>query len=719
MKALFRTGAIALISFGLYACQMTPDTDSIAQAPSAEKRPSERTYHGKTLEDDYLWLKDTSYPVIDDPDILDYLQRENLWYQQQMASREDLVNTLFEEMKGRTEEERSAVPWRDGAYIYRWRYIAGSEYRLWERKPVEGGDYVTILDESLEAEGLEFFSRGNFLVSPNGRMLAWSADRDGSERQKLFVDDLVSGRRYDDGLDKVSAGDIAWGTDNESLLYMPFEDDGWYRQRVRVHRVGSSHKKDTEVFYNPDRRLDLSLGESQSREYILIQLNDLTKSETYYLRTSDTTATPTVISPMRDDHYYSVDHGHGRFYIRSNDRHINFRIVTASEADPTEGNWQELLPASDEVYYQDMALLSNFVAVEEVSEGLKRIRIHAVDGKEHHVQFPEEAYTASLGDNPSIDAEFLRIDYESMITPETVYDYRPDSKKLELRQQQEIPSGYDKQNYVTTRLWATARDKVLVPVSVVHHKSISPDGSAPVLLYGYGAYSYGEYPNFSSKRLSLLDRGVVYAIAHVRGGDELGYQWYLDGKLEKRTNTFNDFVDAGRYLSANGYGTESGIAIMGGSAGGELVGAAVIQAPELWRAAVLEVPFVDVLNTILDASLPLTPPEWPEWGNPIESPEAFELIRSYSPYDNIEARDYPPMLVSGGLNDPRVTYWEPAKWTAKMRALKTDDNELIMHINMGAGHQGKTGRYTALHEVAEVYAFILSHLDADDTGIDN
>lgn len=715
MKPLPLFAVVTLVLTGLYACQVTSDAGFLTEAPRAEQRPTERTFHGEVLRDDYFWLRDQSYPVVDDPDILAYLQRENLWYQQQMSPRNALIDKLFEEMKGRMEEELSAVPWRDQGYIYRWRYIPGSEYRLWERKPVSGGDYVTILDESREADGFDYFSVGNFQVSPDGRKLAWSADFDGSERERLIVDDLVTGQRHNDDLENIAAGNMAWSSDSATLLYSPIEQDGWFVQRVRSHRIGTSPDQDVELFYNPDRSLFLDLYESQSRKYVLIGLNHWDRSEVRYLRTDDITATPTLISPMRDGHQYKVDHGHDRFYIRTNDKHINFRIVTAPESDPSEHNWVELLPPSDEIYYRDLAILRDFIAVEEMSRGLRRVRVRSFDGTEHYVQFPENIYAASLGNNPSIDADFVRIDYESMITPKTVYDYQPGSEELVLRQQQVIPTGYNKRDYVTTRLWAPARDNVLVPVSLVHHRNVPVDGTAPVLLYGYGAYGYGTAPGFSSARLSLLDRGVVYAIAHVRGGDEMGYQWYLDGKLEKRPNTFNDFVDSARYLAEKGYGTEGGFAIMGASAGGELMGAAVIQAPGLWRAAVLQVPFVDVLNTMLDSSLPLTPPEWSEWGNPIESSEAFDLIRSYSPYDNIEARSYPPMMVTGGLNDPRVTYWEPAKWTAKMRALKTDDNELVLKINMGAGHHGKSGRYTHLRELAESYAFILTQLNVTDS----
>ena len=701
----------ALLLLLLTACQSTPATTTPAAAPQAEPRPSTRSYHGKVLQDDYLWLKDSSYPVVDDADILAYLEQENRWFEQQMAPRQALVDTLFTEMKGRVEDDVTEVPWRAGDYYYRWRFAPGSEYRLWERRPVAGGDYVVILDEAAEAQGLEFFTRGTFSVSPDGRYLAWGADINGSERYRLVLDDLETGQRFDDGIDNSSAGDIAWAADSRTVYYGELEPDGWYTQRVKSHRIGTPAEEDRQVFYNPDRGFFLTLTESASREYAVLELDNRTTSEVHYFPTNAAVASPQLFTARRDGLRYSVDHGNGLFYVLTNDQHINYRIATTGESATDEAHWQTLLPPSDEVYYKQFAIFENFLAVQEVSEGLNRIRIREHSGAEHHVAFPETVYTASLERNADIHADTVRIGYESMITPYTVYDYAPAGRQLQLRRQQQIPSGYDKAAYTTTRIWAPARDGARVPVSLVYRKDVALDGSAPLVIEGYGAYGYGLEPYFSTARLSLLDRGVVYVIAHVRGGDELGRQWYLDGKLEQRTNTFNDFVDSSRYLVAQGYGREGDIAIIGGSAGGELIGAAVVQAPELYRAAILQVPFVDVLNTMLDDSLPLTPPEWEEWGNPITSPAAFDLLRSYSPYDNIAARDYPAMLVTGGLNDPRVTYWEPAKWTAKMRALKTDDNELILNINMGAGHQGRSGRYAALHEKAEEYAFILTQLD--------
>jgi oligopeptidase B len=441
---------------------------------------------------------------------------------------------------------------------------------------------------------------------------------------------------------------------------------------------------------------------------------DHQSSEVRFVDLDEPTGKAQLVAKRRENVMYTMDHGNDQFYILVNDEHANFRVATAPVADPEPKNWRTLLAPSDDIYYRDINVFKDFLAVEEMSNALSKIRIRSHSGDEHYVKFPEPLYTSSLGYNPAYDTPSLRVSYESMITPDSTYDYQLSKRELVLLKRQVIPSGFDASAYVTERRWAPTRDGVKVPISLVYRKDVSLDGKAPLYLTAYGAYGSAMAPSFSALRLSLLERGVVFAIAHVRGGDELGYSWYLDGKLDKRLNTFNDFIDSAQYLINENYSEAGRIAIAGGSAGGELVGAAIIQAPQLWGAAVLDVPFVDVLNTMLDASLPLTPPEWQEWGNPIESKEVFEFIRSYSPYDNIESRDYPPMLVTGGLNDPRVTYWEPAKWTAKMRALKTDNNELIMKIDMEAGHGGKSGRYDSVYEFAEQIAFILDQLDVEN-----
>ena len=453
----------------------------------------------------------------------------------------------------------------------------------------------------------------------------------------------------------------------------------------------------------------MSLGRSQSRAFALISTGDHATNEVYLLPMDDFAATPVLVSPRRTDRQYNVDEREGTLYIRVNDTHPNFRVVTAPVSKP--GDWTELIAGDDRHYIQSVTTFENLLVVEERVDGLSQIRLRDyASGAERYIAFPEASFVAALSHNPEYRVDRLRIGYESMVTPNTVYDYHIADDRLETLKVREIPSGYDASKYATERLMAPSRDGTLIPVSVVYRRDFVKDGSGPLHIQGYGAYGYAYPPGFSANRLSLLDRGFACAIAHIRGGDDLGYRWYLDGKLEKRTNTFNDFVDVTRFLIAQGFAAPGRVTAAGGSAGGELMGAIVNQAPELYGAVAAHVPFVDVLNTMLDGTLPLTPGEWSEWGNPIEDKAAFDFIRSYSPYDNVTAQAYPPMLVTAGLSDPRVTYWEPAKWVAKLRATKTDRNLLLLKTNMGAGHGGKSGRYVSLEEAAEEYAFLITQV---------
>ena len=469
-------------------------------------------------------------------------------------------------------------------------------------------------------------------------------------------------------------------------------------------------EQDSVVYEETDPGFFVSVWATTSEEYIVIGSGDHVTSEVRLLRASGPGAEPVLVSPRRTDHEYSVDHQGDRFVIRTNDTHKNSRLATAPEDDPTEKSWMPLVDASDSHYIRGFAAFKDFITVQERIDGLDHVRLIDRAGESTYIPFPESAYTAHMGNNPEFQTDTLRLGYSSMVTPDTVFDYHLDTEELEVRKVQQIPSGYEASAYVTERILANARDGVQVPVSLVRREDTPVDGTAPLYLYGYGAYGLAIPPGFSTSILSLLDRGFVFAIAHIRGGDDLGYHWYEAGKLDRRTNAFNDFVDVASFLIQKGYSAEGRIVISGGSAGGQLVGAALNQAPELWGTVVAHVPFVDTLNTILDDTLPLTPIEWPEWGNPIEDKAAFEHIASYSPYDQLKERDYPPILVTAGLNDPRVTYWEPAKYVAKLRTLKMDDNLLLFKTNMGAGHGGRSGRYEQLYEDAEEYAFILTNM---------
>ena len=524
----------------------------------------------------------------------------------------------------------------------------------------------------------------------------------------MVVKDLDTGELLGDEIED-TIGSAVWVTDDASFFYTVV-DENWRPREVRRHVLGGPVEEDAVVYVEDDPGFFVRVFVTASREYIVISAGDIVTSEVRLVPASEPDSEPVLVSPRRAGHEYSVDHQGDRFVIRTNDTHKNARLATAPPDDPTEPAWTPLVDASDSHYIRGFEAFQDFIAVEERIDGLDHVRLINRAEESTYIPFPEATYTAYVGTNEEFRTDTVRLEYTSMVTPSTVFDYHIGTGELETRQVQRIPSGYDASQYVTGRVVATARDGVQVPVSVVRRRDTPVDGTAPLYIYAYGSYGYAVPPSFSASRLSLLDRGFIFAIAHVRGGDDLGYHWYEAGKLDRRINTFNDFVDVARSLIAQGYGGEGRVAISGGSAGGQVMGAVVNQAPELWGAVAAHVPFVDVLNTILDDTLPLTPIEWPEWGNPIEDEAAFEYIRSYSPYDQLEPRDYPPMLVTAGLNDPRVTYWEPAKYVAKLRKLKTDDNVVLLKTNMGAGHGGKSGRYDRLYEVAEEYTFFLVNM---------
>ena len=684
--------------------------------PVADTRPHSFTHHGITIEDPWHWLRDPNYPTVEDPDVLAYLTAENEYFDAMMSPHKNLIDNIYEEIKGRQQPDLSSVPSKSDEWYYQWRFEEGSQYRVWLRWPVDGpnareaptADAQTILDEPTLAKDHEYFRLGSMSVSNNGSLLAYSTDTDGSERFRMVVKNLDTGEMLEDEIENTIGGAV-WASDDASFLYT-LVDENWRPWQVRLHILGEPVEQDTVVYEEPDPGFFVSVWSTTSEEYIVIGSGDHVTSEVRLLRASDPGAEPVLVSPRRTGHEYSVDHQGDRFVIRTNDTHKNSRLATAPEDDPTEKSWMPLVDASDSHYIRGFAAFKDFITVQERIDGLDHVRLIDRAGESTYIPFPESAYTAHMGNNPEFQTDTLRLGYSSMVTPDTVFDYHLDTEELEVRKVQQIPSGYEASAYVTERILARARDGVQVPVSLVRRKDTPVDGTAPLYLYGYGAYGLAIPPGFSTSILSLLDRGFVFAIAHIRGGDDLGYHWYEAGKLDRRTNAFNDFVDVARFLIQKGYSAEGRIVISGGSAGGQLVGAALNQAPELWGTVVAHVPFVDTLNTILDDTLPLTPIEWPEWGNPIEDKAAFEHIASYSPYDQLKERYYPPILVTAGLNDPRVTYWEPAKYVAKLRTLKMDDNLLLFKTNMGAGHGGRSGRYEQLYEDAEEYAFILTNM---------
>ena len=668
-----------------------------------EGSPISTTHHGIQLDDPYAWLRDPAYPTVSDPRILEFLERENRAFEDWARPLQPAIDGIAAELKGRIKEDDASVPVENDGYLYRWRFATGAQYRRWYRQPVGGGDEQLVLDEPALAEGLAYFRLSDLQPSPDGKLLAYAVDTNGSERFTIRVKDVASGALLADVIDE-TAGGIVWSADGTMLLYARLNPE-WRPYQVLAHRLGAEAPPAL-VYEEQDPGFRVSVHRSQSRELILVSTGDHVTTEVLFAPAADPLATLRQAARRQAGVMNEVDHGGGRLVIRSNDTHRNFRVATATLAAPLE--WRELIAGSDRHYIRSVTPFGALMAIEERIEGLDQIRLRDWDGAERYVRFPDAAYEVHLGANPMPAPERLRIVYSALNRPLTEFDADPATGQLATLKVQEIPSGYDANAYTTERLMAPARDGARIPISIVHRRDWQRRRGAPLHLYGYGAYGLGMEPSFSAARVSLLDRGFAYAIAHIRGGDELGRGWYEDGKLERRWNTFNDFIDAARFLIEEGYAEAGSISISGGSAGGQLMGVAANVAPELWRAVVAHVPFVDSLNTMLDGSLPLTPPEWPEWGNPITDEAAFRYILSYSPYENVSAQAYPPMLVTAGLNDPRVTYWEPAKWVAKLRATKTDDHLLLLKTNMTAGHGGRSGRFEALREVAEAYVFILS-----------
>ena len=680
--------------------------------PVAQRRPYRHSYHGVDLDDPYFWLQDPGYPQVEDTDVLAYLDEENAYFESWYEPHQGLTQTLFEELKGRKPEQDESVPYEKNGYRYQWRFNAGDQYRVWLRQSAtdESEQWATLLNENTLAEGCEYFRLGALAVSPDGTMLAFSTDTNGSERFTLKVIEIASGEVLTTAIENC-AGSVIWSADSHGFAYR-LVNENWRPDKALYRELTSG--EDTLLYQEKDDSFFVGLGLSQSEQLMFISSGDHVTSEVRFVPRDNLRAEQTLIATRREGHEYDVEHQGdnaetGRLIIRSNRNHPNFDLFETPVATPEEVHWQILLPGDESHYLMGHVAFADALVVCLRINGLDQVQIVDNSGS-HLIEFPEPAYSVDLGTNPNYRTNALRLAYTSMVTPHTVFDYHWQTKSLTRLKVQEIPGGYEASDFVSERRQVIARDGAQVPMSVVRHKDTPIDGTAPIYLYGYGAYGHAIPPSFSSNVISLLERGFSFAIAHIRGGDDLGYHWYTAGKLQERTNTFNDFVDCARHLIDSGYTQAGKIAIGGGSAGGELMGAVVNQAPELFGAVAAHVPFVDVLTTMLNPDLPLTPMEWPEWGNPIDDEEAFHYMRSYSPVDQVRAQNYPPMLVTAGLNDPRVTYWEPAKWVAKLRHTKTDDNILLLKTNMGAGHGGQSGRFTALQELAEEYAFFLAHL---------
>ena len=681
--------------------------------PIAQRRPSRRTLHGVTVTDDYAWLKDEKWqevlrdPSLLDPDIRAYLEAENAYAEERLGPTQALQKALVAEMRGRIKEDDSGVPTPDGPFAYLWKFREGGQHQQMGRTPRDGGDMQTILDGDALAKQSTYFKFGGTRHSPDHRLEAWSADLLGSEFYTLRV------RRWDTGEDlpdilTETSGSVVWGGDGSFFFYVGV-DENHRPLKVYRHRLGTAQADDVLVYEEKNVGWFTRIGESASGRFCVVSGGDHDTTEQWLIDLSSPDAEPRLVAPREKGVRYSVaDRGDELFILTNEGDAIDFRVATAPLAAPGRANWRELVPHRPGTYILDIELFAGHLARLERANALPSIVIRELaTGEEHAIAFDETAYALDMVGGYEFDTTTLRFVYSSMTTPSEVYDYDMATRERSLRKRQVIPSGHDPADYVTTRITATAHDGAEVRVSLLHRRDLVRDGRAPLLLYGYGSYGMSMPASFSANRLSLVDRGFVYAIAHIRGGSDQGWSWYLDGKREKKTNTFDDFVAAGRALIEAGYTSAGRVVGHGGSAGGMLMGAVANRAPELFAGIIAEVPFVDVLATMLDDKLPLTPPEWPEWGNPITDAAAFNYIRSYSPYDNVTAQRYPAILAMAGLTDPRVTYWEPAKWVARLRATMSSGGPVILRTNMGAGHGGSSGRFSRLDEVAIAYAFAL------------
>ena len=679
------------------------------EPPVAKRVPTTRERHGDVVIDEYAWLRDK-----DDPEVIAYLEAENDYTEQALAHTKDLQEELFTEIRSRIQETDLSVPTRYGPWWWYSRTEEGKQYGISARKPVMTDDELVpadaaeeqvLLDQNVEAGDSPYFAVGVHNSAPNHEVLAWSADRAGAEVYELRFRDLRTGQDLPDVIEGTYYSS-AWSADSTTFFYTR-PDAAMRPYQVWRHVLGTPAADDVLVHQEDDERFFVGIHTTKDERFLVLDLSSKVTSEVWILEADNPLGEFRVVQPREQDVEYSVEHHGDRFFVVTNiDGAENFKLMEAPDQSPDRSHWVDVIAHRPDVKLSGIDVFEDHLVLFERQGGVRQIRVRRLsDGNEHVIEQPEAVSTASGGSNPEFTSHVLRYGYTSLVTPGSVFDYDMDTRERTLRRQQPVLGGYDSNDYVSERLWAKADDGAQVPISIVYRRDRAQGG--PSVLYGYGSYEASMDPSFSPLRLSLLDRGFAYAIAHIRGGGEMGRSWYTDGKYLNKRNTFTDFVAAGQHLVDTGWTTPRQLAIRGGSAGGLLVGAAVNLRPDLFGAVIAQVPFVDALNTILDPSLPLTVLEWEEWGNPVASKEYYDYMKSYAPYENVEAKDYPPMLVTAGLNDPRVSYWEPAKWVAKLRTTKTDDNLLLLKTQMGAGHGGPSGRYDAWREECLVYAFLL------------
>jgi oligopeptidase B len=682
------------------------------RAPAAPKRPVTFTAHGIERTDEYAWLRAENWQAVFrdtsllDPEIRAHLDAENAYQQALMAATADLQKTLFGEMKSRIKEDDASVPVKDGPFAYGVAYVTGGQYPRYLRTPRDGGEAQIILDGDTEGAGKSYFSLGGVEHSHDHKKLIWSYDDAGSEYYTIRIRDLATGIDAEDRIENTGGGGVFDAT--ASGLCYTVLDENHRPVAIRYHQLGNSPDNDKTIYEEADPGFFLDVHGSLLNDYIFISINDHETSEIRMIPAADPLVEPKIIAPRQTGIQYSLAEAGDRFFILTNKDAKDFRICETPADDPRPENWTEVVQHKAGRLILSVSAYRDHMVRLEREDGLPRIVIRErKTGEEHEIAFNEEAYSLGFQGAGEYDTEVVRFTYSSMTTPSQTFDYNMRTRERTLLKTQEVPSGHNRDDYVTRRVMATSHDGEMVPVSLVYHKETKLDGTAPLLLYGYGAYGVSIPSGFNTSILSLVDRGFVYAIAHIRGGKERGYRWYDAGKREHKPNSFKDFVAAAQYLTQEKFCAPSRIVAHGGSAGGMLMGAVANMAPDLFCGIIGEVPFVDVLNTILDDTLPLTPPEWPEWGNPITTPSDYKIIASYSPYDNVSALPYPPILAIAGLTDPRVTYWEPAKWVARLREHSTSGNPVLLKTNMSAGHGGASGRFSRLEEVAYSYAFAI------------
>jgi oligopeptidase B len=679
--------------------------DTLPKPPVARKVPKVTEIHGDKLVDNYFWLRTNQKNP--DPEVITYLEAENKYTEAMMKPLAGFQEALYQEMLGRIQESDLSVPVKDGSYYYYSRTEKGKQYGILCRKKgsLTAAEEI-YLDINQLAEGKKFMSIGDTEISDNEQLLAYTSDSTGYRQYTLAIRDLKTGKLLPDTAERVTS--LVWAADNKTLFYV--QEDAVTKRSDKLFRKVLGNPKDELLYEEKDELYDLGMGRSRSKAYIfLISLSKLT-TEAHYLAADRPNDSFRVIAPREGEHQYFPDHHGKHFYIRTNDKGRNFRLVKTSVSDPARKNWEEVIAHRDSVMLEGMNFFEDYYILSERENGLNKMRVTEFKtGQLHYIDFPEPVYSAFPNANPEFKTTKFRFAYQSFITPSSIFDYDLKTRTRELLKEQPVLGGYDRKQYQSERIYATAKDGTKIPVSIVYKKGLKRDGSAPMLLYAYGSYGASSSVGFNSGRLSLLERGMIYALAHIRGGGDMGKIWHEQGRMLTKKNTFTDFINCAEHLIAEKYTAKDRLVIEGGSAGGLLMGAVTNMRPDLFKAVLSHVPFVDVINTMLDASIPLTTSEYIEWGNPNDK-QYYTYMKSYSPYDNIEAKSYPTMLVTTSLNDSQVAYWEPAKYVARMRAMKTDNNVLMLKTNMGAGHGGASGRYDRLKEIAFNYSFALSQV---------